>query len=187
MLELSAMFLYAMGNCFQPSYSTCLASRKLTTSLLLYWPCWVWSTWVEANRCGFFIAVYCLKTWKSNAIYFGIFVLNGLTIEMVVHFIDIDAIVNHHCVHFLFIITLTGVLWAFSYDFLFWCIFRSYVPIAGFRPLVSLLSKLVWLPNRSIFNKHTWWRLFLKCLQYSVHWQLHISLFLYNCIKLLTY
>jgi hypothetical protein len=55
-----------------------------------------------------FLCLSQTRTWISNVVVF--FMFNILRQEVVVRFVDIDGIVDHHCLNFLFIIFLCGVV-----------------------------------------------------------------------------
>ena len=46
------------------------------------------------------------RSWISNVICHGFFMFNELTWKLIVCFVDIGGMVNHHCLKFLFIIHL---------------------------------------------------------------------------------
>ena len=48
----------------------------------------------------------CLKAWISSIICSDLFTFNGLELEAIVCFVDIDQIIDRHCLNFLFIIMM---------------------------------------------------------------------------------
>ena len=57
-----------------------------------------------------FVCLSQARTWISNVICGGLFVLSKWRREMIVRFVDIGGIVDHHCLNFLFIRYLWLVL-----------------------------------------------------------------------------
>ena len=52
----------------------------------------------------FSITVKPILTWIANIIYHGLFVFSELRWQVIIHFLYIGGIVDHHCLYFFFII-----------------------------------------------------------------------------------
>ena len=57
----------------------------------------------QLNPHPIFVHVTSARTWISSAICHGLFVFNDMRWEVIVHFVDTDRTVNHHCLNFIFI------------------------------------------------------------------------------------